>query len=98
MRAKQFFFAGFVFSDRGNQMGNINEITIIQVFANAVSAPGAAAHAQGEIQSIIEAATITEGMGLVDQYAHHVDFLGETNRLIGIVGMNAAGMTAPLDV
>ena len=56
-------------------MSDIDEMTVIKVLADAVAAPGAATHAQGKVERVIKATTITEGMRLVDQYTYYIDFL-----------------------
>ena len=63
---------------------------VVQVFADTVTTPGATAHAQGEIERIVETAAVTEGVCLVNEHAHYVEFFGEPYRLRRVTGMNAA--------
>ena len=61
-----------------------------------VPAPGAAAHAQREIEPIVEAAAVAEGVGLVDQHAHDVRILGKSARAIHVLRMQPDRMAAAL--
>ena len=53
-------------------MRNVEEMPVVEVLRDAVTSPGAAPHAQREIETVVEAAAIPECMRLVDQDAHHI--------------------------
>src|SRR3954452_16139403 len=77
-------------------MGDVDEVPVIEIFGDAVAAPGAASHAQRKVEPIIETAAIAVGMRLIDEHAHHVDFFGELARALKIARVHAAGMAATL--
>ena len=63
-----------------------------------VAAPGAATHAEREIEAGVEAAAVGESVRLVDQHAHHVGFLGELAGARHVLGVQAERMAAALMV
>src|SRR5690348_3343888 len=95
--AEQFLFARLVFRDRGDEVGDVEEVFIVEVVRDRVAAPGAAAHAQREVQAVIKAATIAKGVRLVDQHAHHVRAFGERTRPLHVLGVQADRMAAALE-
>src|SRR5258708_5834987 len=63
--AEQLFFARLVFGNGGDEVRNVEEVLIVQIVGDAVAAPRAAAHAEGEIQPTVEAAAIGKSVRLV---------------------------------
>src|SRR5919202_1290159 len=96
MRPEQRLLARPVLRDRRHEMRDVEEVPVIQVFGNAVLLPGAAAHAQREIEAAVEAAAIAEGVGEVHEHADHVEILGQLAGAGEIARMDAAGMAAAL--
>ena len=56
-------------------MGDIDEVADIQILADAVTTPGAAAHAQREVETAVEAPAVAERVRHVHQYACGVELL-----------------------
>src|SRR6185436_10588383 len=60
------------------------------------SAPGAAAHAEREIEPVVEAAAVAERVRLVDQHPHDIRTLGQRACAAHILGVQADRMAAAL--
>ena len=69
-------------------MGNVDEVLVVEVFADAVAAPGTAPHAEREVEPVVEGAAVAERVGLVDEHAHHVDLFGELARAGELLRVN----------
>src|SRR5512132_1921800 len=87
IRTEQRFLTRLVFCDGGDEVGDVEEIHIIQIVCDAVAAPGAATHAEREVQTVVEATAIAECVRLVDQYTHHVRAFGEQAATTHIFGV-----------
>src|SRR5689334_21160457 len=96
IRAKQRLFARLVFRNGGDQVRDVDEVTVVQIVRDAVAAPGAAAHAEREIEAVVVAAAIAERVRLIDQHTHDVSFLGKLTCTRHIPGMEADRVTAAL--
>src|SRR5262245_38748663 len=94
--AEQLFLARLVLRDGGDQVGDVQEMAVIEVLGDAVTAPGAATHAQREIEPVVEAAAIAECVRLVDENAHHVGGLGDTAPAAHVARMQPAGVATTL--
>src|SRR5271163_333647 len=77
VRAEQFLFAGFVLGDHRDQVRDVEEVLVTQVLRNAVLLPRAAAHAEREAESGVEAAAVTESVGEIHQHPHHVEVFSQ---------------------
>src|ERR1700694_4337888 len=75
--AEHLFLRGLVLRDRSHEVRDVDKVAVIQVLVDAVAAPGAAAHAEREVQPVVETAAVTEGVRLVDENAHDVGLFGE---------------------
>ena len=71
-------------------MRDVDEMPVIEIFRDAVTAPRAATHTQSEIKAIIETAAIAERVGLIDQYPDNVNFFRQAPGVLRISGMNSA--------
>src|SRR5262245_48297139 len=69
---------------------------VVEVVRDAVTSPGAAPHAQREIEAVVEATAITECMRLVDQDAHHIGTFGQYAAAARILRVQAHRMSSPL--
>src|SRR5260370_31844395 len=94
--AEQLFFRWLVFANRGHEMGNVDEVLVVEVFADAVATPGPAPHAEREVEPVVEGAAVAEHVGLVDEHAHHVNLFGELARAGGLLRVQPAGVSATL--
>src|SRR5262245_7967273 len=87
IRAEQRFFSRLVFRDGGDEVSDVEEIYIIQIVCDAVAAPGAATHAEREIQTVVESTAIAECVRLVDQYTHNIRTFGELAAAADVLGV-----------
>ena len=71
-------------------MRDVDEVPVAQVVADAVAGPSAAPHAEGEVQTVVEAAPVPEAMRLVDQHTHDIESLGEPRRVRRLARVDAA--------
>src|SRR5262245_23600358 len=96
VRTEQLGLARLVFRDGGDEVGDVEKVHVVEIVGNRISAPGAAAHAEREIQPIVEAAAIAEGVRLIDQHAHDGRTLGQRTRTAHVLGVQADRMATAL--
>src|SRR5262245_27212350 len=87
IRAEQRFLTRLVFRDGGDEVGDIEEIHIVQIVCDTVAAPGPATHAEREVQTVVEPTAIAECVRLVDQYTHNVRAFGEQAAAADVLGV-----------
>ena len=60
---EQSLLARLVFRNGSDEVGDVEEVRVVEIVRYAVPAPGAAAHAQRKIEPIVETAAVAEGVG-----------------------------------
>ena len=75
-------------------MSDIYKMLVVQVFADTVATPGAAAHAQCKRQAGIKAAAIAKSMRLIDQHPHNFQIFSQFSGMLKRFSMDATGMPA----
>src|SRR6185369_12310081 len=58
VRTEQLLLARPVFRNGGDEVGDVEKIHVVEIVGDRISAPGAAAHAEREIEPVVEAAAI----------------------------------------
>src|SRR6185369_1720775 len=94
--AEQLLLARLVFRDGGDEVGDVEKVHVVEIVGDRISAPGAAAHAEREIEPVVEAAAVAERVRLVDQHPHDIRTLGQRACAAHILGVQADRMAAAL--
>src|SRR4029079_18809865 len=94
--AEQLLLARLVFRDGCDEVGDGEKIHVVEMVGYRISTPGAAAHAEREIEPVVEAAAIAERVRLVDQHAYAIRALGQRAGAAQVLGVQADRMAAAL--
>src|SRR5690606_21153289 len=95
---EQVLLCGLPRRDRARQSGDVQEMPIGEVLADAVACPSAGTHRQRESEPVVECTTVALGVCLVHQYPGYLQPFGHTSRLALVSCVNTTRMSSALKV